>query len=183
MRWICNSDAYNLSCVSNKTNEKTEAEPYFTRMLLKALSPEQLFESLITATQAEMSESPAGRRKIRDAWIRNLTTSFGDDEGNDISFNGTVVQALLMMNGGDIQQAISATKKGTVALAIATKQAPRPIIHYLYLAALNRPPSDGEAGRIVKIYMSAPASSRDGLSFWQDVFWALLNSNEFILNH
>src|SRR5262249_42451283 len=56
IRWICNSDAYQLSCAVNKTNEKTEKfdpEPYFSRMILKSLSPEQLFESLLVATQAE----------------------------------------------------------------------------------------------------------------------------------
>jgi hypothetical protein len=183
IRWICNSDAYNLSSTTNKTNEKADAEPYFARMLLKSLSPEQLFESLIVATQAEMFESPVGRRRIRDAWIRNLTSSFGDDEGNEVTFNGTVVQALLMMNGGDIQQAISSTKKGTVPLAIVTKRSPRAVIQFLYMAALNRPATDRDVDRVMRIYSNAPVSSRDGLSFWQDVFWALLNSNEFILNH
>ena len=183
MRWICNSDAYQLSSVANTTNDKVEAEPFFSRMLLKALSPEQLFESLIVATQAEMFESRDNRKKIREAWIRNLTTSFGDDEGNEVTFNGTVVQALMMMNGGDIHESISSTKKGTVALAIVTKRTPHAIIHQLYMSALNRPPTDKESDRIVQIFKSAPAKSKDALSLWQDLFWALLNSNEFILNH
>jgi hypothetical protein len=183
IRWICNSDAYNLSGVANKTNDKIEAEPYFSRMLLKALSPEQLFESLIVATQAEMFESPENRKKIREEWMRNLTTSFGDDEGNEVTFNGTVVQALLMMNGGDIQGAIASPKKGTVPLAIVTKLTPRRIIQQLYLAALNRQPTDREAERIMRIFRSAPTKKLDELALWQDLFWALLNSNEFILNH
>jgi len=28
IRWICNSDAYGLTSVSNKTNEKADAEPF-----------------------------------------------------------------------------------------------------------------------------------------------------------
>jgi hypothetical protein len=51
------------------------------------------------------------------------------------------------------------------------------------MAALNRPPTAAEIARITKIYRMALVTSRDGLSFWQDVFWAILNSNEFILNH
>jgi Protein of unknown function (DUF1549)/Protein of unknown function (DUF1553) len=184
MRWICNSEAYNLSSVANKTNDTADAEPFFSRMLLKALSPEQLFESLMTATQAEMFESRESRRKIRDGWMRNLSTNFGDDEGNEVTFNGTVVQALLMMNGSDINSAIASDKKGTVAWAVVKKQSPSLILDYLYEAALNRPPTMREKERILAI-RHAPVSRMGAapLAFWQDVFWALLNSNEFILNH
>lgn len=183
IRWICLSDAYNLSCTANKTNDKTEAEPYFSRMLLKALSPEQLFESLITATQAEMFQAADIRKKIRQDWMRSLTTSFGDDEGNEVTFNGTVVQALLMMNGNDINSAVSSKEKGTVAWSLVYKKTPNRVMDHLYLAALNRPPTPRESGRVMQILRSAPVKSADGLSFWQDLFWALLNSNEFMLNH
>ena len=182
IRWICSSEAYNLSSVANKTNEKAEAEPLFSRMLLKAMSPEELFESLIVATQAEMFESRDNRTKIRRDWMRNLTSNFGDDEGNEVTFNGTVVQALMMMNGDDINKAISSKEKGTVPLAVVTKRTPIGVLDYLYKAALNRPPSAREVTRILEI-RRAPVHSVDALSFWQDVYWALLNSNEFILNH
>ena len=184
IRWICNSDAYNLSSVANKTNEKADAEPFFSRMLLKAMSPEQLFESLIVATQAEMFESKENRKKIRADWMKNLTSNFGDDEGNEVTFNGTVVQALMMMNGDDINKAISSKDKGTVPVAVVTKRSYVGILDYLYKAALNRPPTPREAAKILDI-RKAPvhATSRDALSFWQDVYWAILNSNEFILNH
>jgi hypothetical protein len=184
IRWICSSEAYNLSSVANKTNDKPDAEPLFGRMLLKSMSPEELFESLMVATQAEMFESRENRAKIRQDWMKNLTSNFGDDEGNEVTFNGTVVQALMMMNGNDINKAISSKEKGTVPLAVVTKKSPGPILDYLYKAALNRPPSPREAGKILQI-RSAPVrlANLDALSFWQDVYWALLNSNEFILNH
>jgi Protein of unknown function (DUF1549)/Protein of unknown function (DUF1553) len=183
IRWICNSDAYSHSSVSNKTNEKPDAEPFFSRMLLKAMTPEQLFESLIVATQAEMFESRENREKLRDAWMRNLTTNFGDDEGNEVTFNGTVVQALLMMNGGDINSALASKDKGTVAATVVYKKSAPAVIQALYLAALNRPPTANESAHMLRIFKSAPAKSADLLSCSQDLFWALLNSNEFILNH
>jgi Protein of unknown function (DUF1549)/Protein of unknown function (DUF1553) len=184
MRWICNSEAYSLSSVANKSNEKADAEPFFSRMLLKAMSPEQLFESLIVATQAEMFESKENRKKIRAEWMKHLTSNFGDDEGNEVTFNGTVVQALMMMNGDDINKAISSKDKGTVPVAVVSKRSYAGILDYLYKAALNRPPTPREAAKILEI-RKAPvhAASRDALSFWQDVYWAILNSNEFILNH
>jgi hypothetical protein len=180
IRWICNSNAYSLSSVANKSNASAEAEPFFSRMLLKSMTPEQLFESLVVATQAEMFESKEARDKLRKAWLKELTTNFGDDEGNEVTFGGTVVQALMMMNGGNLNNALSS--KGHL-VSLVKKGSVTAIIDYLYMAALNRPPSSAEASRILKIYRTAPVKSRDGLSFWQDVFWALLNSNEFILNH
>ncbi|HEV8059761.1 MAG TPA: DUF1549 domain-containing protein [Gemmataceae bacterium] len=183
IRWICNSDAYGLTSVSNKSNEKTDAEPFFSRMLLKAMTPEQLFESLIVSTQAEMFESRENRQKLRREWMRNLTTNFGDDEGNEVTFNGTVVQALMLMNGNDINSAVASKTKGTVPWAIIYKKTPKGIMDHLYLAALNRPPSGRESGRVLEILRKAPSKANDSLSLWQDLFWALLNSNEFILNH
>lgn len=180
IRWICNSNAYSLSSVANKTNASTETEPLFSRMLLKSMTPEQLFESLIVATQAEQFESNETREQLRKQWLRELTANFGDDEGNEVTFNGTVVQALLMMNGGHLNQAISS--KGHL-INLVKKGNPAAILDYLYMAALNRPPTPAEVARIMKIYRTAPVKNVDPLSFWQDVFWALLNSNEFILNH
>ncbi len=178
IRWICNSDAYSLSSVANKTNDTADAEPFFSRMLLKAMTPEQLFESLMTATQADMFESKENRKKLRDQWMRNLTTNFGDDEGNEVTFNGTVVQALMMMNGGELNTAVS-----RLAPILAKKNTSAGIIDRLYLATLNRAPTASERAKILKIYHTAPVHKKDGLSFCQDLFWALLNSNEFILNH
>jgi hypothetical protein len=53
----------------------------------------------------------------------------------------------------------------------------------LYLAALNRPPTANEQARVSRIFATAPSKNRDAAGPWQDLFWALLNSNEFILNH
>jgi hypothetical protein len=196
IRWICNSDAYNLTCVANRTNEKADAEPLFGRMLLKAMSPEQLFESLMTATQPELPKVKGkelkdylekikqDRRNMRDKWIKSLTANFGDDEGNEVTFNGTVVQALMMMNGKDINDAITDNEKGMVAVAIVSRRSPQAIMDHLYKAALNRPPSGSEQERVMKIYHAGLFRTiRNPLSFWQDVYWALLNSNEFMLNH
>ena len=183
IRWICNSDAYGLTSVSNKSNEKNDAEPFFSRMLLKAMTPAQLFESLVVATQAELFESRDNKQKMRREWMRNLTTNFGDDEGNEVTFNGTVVQALMLMNGKDIDGAVTSKEKGTVPWAIVYRKTPKAIMDHLYLAALNRPPTGKEATKVLDIFRTAPAKSKDSLSFWQDLFWALLNSNEFVLNH
>ncbi len=186
IRWICNSNAYQLSYVANRTNDKPEHEALFSRMILKSMSPEQLFESLMVATNAEAAETKEEKNKLRDQWMGRLIANFGDDEGNEVNFNGTVVQALLMMNGEDINTAINRKGKGTVATAInrGGTNSPRPIIRQLYLASLNREPTTNEVQTIVsKLYLAPGYHERDVMAPYADIFWALLNSAEFLLNH
>jgi hypothetical protein len=193
IRWICNSRAYGLSSTSNPSNDKSDAEPFFARMLLKAMTPEQLFESVMTATQAQVGATKDNRKKLREDWLGKLVLNFGDDEGNEVTFNGTVVQALLLMNGQEINQAIMDKQVGTVANVLKTRpfamSSARVAVKHLYLSALNREPSAAELNRILSPNMMRMprVASRDQTAFftgfYQDLMWALLNSNEFILNH
>jgi hypothetical protein len=182
IRWICNSEAYNLSYVANKSNEKPESEQLFSRMLVKAMSPEELFESLMVAAGPTMSKEE--KKKARETWLTNLITNFGDDEGNEVSFNGTVVQALMMMNGTDLNTAIAPGKEeGNVAkIAKDYKGNARAVVHHLYLLTLNRPPTPKELDRIAAA-LPMRMREKDWLAPYQDLLWALLNSNEFMLNH
>ena len=195
IRWICNSNAYNLSCVANSTNDAPEKDVLFSRMLLKSMSPEQLFESLITATKAESGESKQAKKDAKDKWLDTLIGNFGDDEGNEVNFNGTIVQALLMMNGGDINGAIDRADKGTVALLMkehgistAFNDKPSAMIRDLFLATLNREPSQKEIATIeAKFNLVRPKLEAEDRTKperkYQDLLWALVNSNEFLLNH
>jgi hypothetical protein len=196
IRWMCNSDAYNLSCVANKTNDEVVKETLFSRMLMKPMTPEQLFESLMLATNAEAAESKDKKKDLKAQWLEGLIANFGDDEGNEVTFNGTVVQALMMMNGKEINEAISRKDKGTVDLAIRTSGgSPEKIIDTLYLAALNRKPTTREYYTIIHEMFplsdagtNGPHSRKDNEpgnrnNRYYDLFWALLNCNEFLLNH
>jgi hypothetical protein len=182
IRWICNSEPYQLSAVANKTNDKPDAEPFFSRYLLKPMSPEQLYHSLIVATHMEEPKQAEERRQRRQDWMGKLISGFGDDEGNEVTFNGTVVQALMMMNGDDINKAIASTGKA-VKWAMDNGRSTDLIITNLYLTALNRPPKQTDLKRIHEA-VAVRAIGKDGLTaVYQDILWALLNSNEFLLNH
>ncbi len=183
IRWICNSEAYSLSCVANKTNEKPESEQLFSRMLLKAVSPEELFESLMVATGTQSKEQKA---ELRTKWLDNLISNFGDDEGNEVSFNGTVVQALMMMNGNDLNGAIASGKnEGNVAkIAREYKGNGKAVVRELFLLTLNRPPTQKELDRMTAdMALHRGVRDKDPLAPYEDLLWALLNSNEFMLNH
>lgn len=182
IRWITHSQAYHLSYVANKTNDKTEHETQFARMVMKSLSPEQLFESLMASTRADKANTPAEKKRMRDEWLDRLVNNFGDDEGNEVNFNGTIVQALLMMNGKNINDAI-ASPKGSVADAMARKRTPQGVVEELYLAALNRPAKPMEMRNILTKMQLRRGFRDTPKAMYEDLFWALLNSNEFLLNH
>lgn len=182
IRWICNSDAYHLSAIANKTNDKRETEIFFSRMLLKSMTPEQLFESLMVATKSEQTKE--ARKELRDKWLGTLVSNFGDDEGNEVNFNGTIVQALLMMNGDDLNKALAKPDSGTVAWVLKNKSKPHDRLNYLYLAALNRPITPREERYILQpTVLGMKVADKNLNAPYQDIFWALVNSNEFILNH
>jgi hypothetical protein len=194
IRWICNSQPYQLKSSANATNDKPDAEPFFSRMLLKPMSPEQLIESLEVAiypppkalTPEAAKKVQEAKAKRHDAWMGRLITNFGDDEGNEVTFNGTIIQALLMMNGQDINGAIT-DKEGTVAMMMERRAAPATNITYLYLATLNRPPLQNKDINEIRAVLSCfplyKTADKDPAAPYHDLLWALLNSNEFLLNH
>jgi hypothetical protein len=186
IHWIVSSKAYQLSSIANATNIKPEAEPYFARMQLKTMSPEELVDSIFTATnfiQMKHANNPQARRDEMAEWLRDFTVNFGDDEGNEATFNGTVVQALLLMNGRKMSEAVNASRAVKYAM-----DSSKPL-DVLYLSALSRPPSDKEREAFASAinptgaYASVYLKDKERNKLYRDVLWALFNSNEFILNH
>jgi hypothetical protein len=118
-------------------------------------------------------------------WMRDFVVNFGDDEGNEATFNGTVVQALLLLNGPRLNEAVKSTRPGST-VARAAQEGPIGV-NTIFRAALGRNPNAREIAHVKRMF--EPKQSSQGMSspqanvVFQDVLWALLNSNEFILNH
>jgi Protein of unknown function (DUF1549)/Protein of unknown function (DUF1553) len=182
-RWIMMSRAYQLSSMKAKGSEKEDG--LFNQMQLKAMSPEQLFDSLMTATRAHHSGSGDPDHRKRDAWASQFLFAFANDEGDESSgFQGTIPQALLMMNGEMMCEALSGKPGSFLGDVIdqAQRQGRSPeafMVDSIYVAALSRHPSPKEVSLARQYFQSFP----DGLQVLQDLFWALLNSNEFVLIH
>ncbi len=182
-RWIMASRAYQLSSIPAKAGAKDEG--LFSQMQLKPMTPEQLFDSLLTATNAHRAGSGDENHRKRDAWLRQFLFTFANDETDEsTNFQGTIPQALMMMNGDLMKEALSG-KPGSF-LCDVIEQAGRHsrspdsyMISAIYLAALSRHPSAKEMTQARQYFASYP----DSLQVLQDLFWALLNSNEFVLIH
>jgi hypothetical protein len=182
-RWIMATQAYQLSSVRTKGSEKDEG--LFASMPLRPMSPEQLFDSLLTATSAHKAGAVDDGERRRDAWLRQFLFAFANDEAEEsTSFQGTIPQALMMMNGELMHEALSGKPGSFLAdvceYASHTSRSPDTyMVDTIYLAALSRHPSAKELGQAREYLHNFP----DSLQVLQDLFWALLNSNEFILIH
>ena len=130
--------------------------------------------------------------KLKDDLQRQFTTVFGNDENAEAdTFNGTVLQALMLMNGELTSKAISKEKGSVLRESVdeimkkKVRGADVALLNDLYLSALSRYPTQKERTLAQKVVLDTLAKSKekDPIDAYQDIFWALLNSSEFVLNH
>jgi hypothetical protein len=153
-----------------------------------------------------------------------------------MTFNGTIIQALLMMNGRELNDEIARPEATNPILKIVMKHGGKKgavrgneVIEELFLATVSRRPTSQELQGILAIRNSGakvdlgtasppksattippksttsppakgpagkgpnktpvtatgvvPPTNANDTSFYLDVLWALINTNEFMLNH
>jgi hypothetical protein len=169
------SEAYQRTSKPFAGNE--DDTELFSRMGVKAMSPEQLYDSIAQVVgPAKGGFGPGaggkkgGPRTPRDQFI----AFFRVDEGSDpLEYQAGIPQALRLMNSPQLNNGgkalDEAMKRGTPAAAI----------DYLYLATVSRHPTAAETQKLAA-YVGKQNNLRTGYS---DILWALLNSSEFTLNH
>jgi hypothetical protein len=191
--WIALSSPYSLSSITNSSNK--DDDQYFSHYPLKQMSPEQFFDSLIVASQANRVGARGGWEaadKMKADLQQQFTAVFNNDENAEAdTFNGTIPQALMLMNGGLMQKAISKEpgsylhERVQEIIKKKSRGADVALLNDLYLAALSRYPSRKESQLAQMLLNDTMAKSKDKnpIDAYQDIFWALLNSSEFVLNH
>jgi hypothetical protein len=184
IRWITLSEAYSLSSQLNSTNVADDpslgAKPMFSHFYLRQMQAEELYESLLTATRAEQTQGEMAEETKRK-WLGQFGLAFGTDEGDETTtFNGTIPQALMLMNGELVSKATTLESGSFLSLIAKSGISSPDKIRYLYKAALARTPSNSELQVANALLAARKGSVGEAL---QDIWWVLLNSNEFILNH
>lgn len=198
IRWICLSEPYQLSSGSPRQNPRRrppeEGElPLFASMAVKNFSPEQLYDSLRIAS----GDSPRilglrGTERQREEWLRLFYSANENEENSESStFDGSISQALIMMNGDLVNQALSlreGNSLGRIVSANGLSEAER--IRAISLVTLSRYPTQEEQNqlrdllrrsirqRVTEEGMPTQVALAEGL---RDIFWAYLNSSEFTL--
>jgi Protein of unknown function (DUF1553)/Protein of unknown function (DUF1549) len=180
---ICLTDAYQRS--SARTHASQDNPRLFARMEPKALTGEQFFDSLALATgyqePAPGKAKTKGKGKVAASPRNQFLTEFA--LRNPLNEPETSIQqALTLMNGKFVNDATSLGKNATLTAAVETpllKISER--IDILYLATLSRFPTPQEMQRLIDYVQSADqAREPERLA---DIFWILLNTAEFRLNH
>jgi hypothetical protein len=183
IRAITASRTYQLS--STLTHPGQANPRLFARLAIKGLNPEQVFNSLATATGYREEEGRPqqvvfGRRlSLRE----DILARFTDPSERRTEQQTSILQALALMNGKLVADTTSLDRSETLAAVLDSPFLDdRGRLETLFLATLSRPMRPDEESRLLP-YVRRGGPRRDPRKALADVFWALLNSSEFIVNH
>jgi hypothetical protein len=187
MRTIMESRLYQLSSTPNESNIADTRD--FSRAYRRRLPAEVLLDAVNDATGVpdSFAATPIGARATQ-VWSYKIESQFMDafnrpnpssdppcERDKDLS----VVQSLHLMNSKALQAKLS-NADGRAHKLAASDKSPTEIVTELYLTSLSRPPTEEEL-EIATDAFNGPDATRQTAT--EDVFWALLNSAEFVFNH
>lgn len=199
VRKIANSSTYQLSMHANATNDADEK--YFSHALVKRkrLSAEVLLDAICSATgqPEEFTGMPPETRSVQlpdgqviftggryASWDRHpFLKAFGQpareaacecERESDVN----LARALEIKNGDFLQGKIRAPNN-RIGQLLAKKLPDADILSELFYATLSRPPLTDE----VQAALGHVAKATDKRKAWEDVHWALLNTNELLFRH
>ena len=182
IRAISASSAYQLTSAAD--DQKAEVDPrLFSRMPVKGMTAEQLFDSLSQAVGNHQSFDQLQQMRFAQTGRQAFIQQFSDSANGPTDRETSVLQALAMMNGSLVAEATDLKQSRTLAGIIdfpGFDDARR--LEALFLATLNRKPRPAETEKFLP-YISGADSAENKATALSDVFWILLNSSEFSLNH
>jgi hypothetical protein len=185
VREICNSRAYQRSTQRHDTNVLDEKN--FAHANLRRIKAENLLDiiSEATDTRDKFPGLPLGARavQIADGAVSTyFLSTFGRATREtvcscEVKMEPTLSQALHLLNGDTVNSKIQ--QGGVIKKLLGEKKFPEERIVDLYLRTLTRMPTQPEVDQLVAVLNTAP-NPEQGLL---DIYWALLNSREFLFNH
>ncbi len=185
VRDICNSRTYQRVTSRNDSNAGDERN--FAHALVRRIKAESLLDTIsqVTETKDKFQGLPVGARAVQIADGGSSTyflTTFGRATREtacscEVKMEPTLSQALHLLNGETVNAKI--VQGGVVAKLVASTKTPEERITDLYIRCLSRKPTKEELESIAPAVALVP----DQNQALGDVFWALLNSREFLFNH
>ena len=234
IRTICATQVYQLS--SGPAAKTDPDNTLWARYRLKPMGPTQLVDSLVQATNTKPVLEQMGNGNL-DQIKANVERQFSflfdvDEEFEQKDFEGTIPQALLMLNGGIVNTSVTPIPGTALADTLSMPGTDAQKIEQLYLRTLSRKPTATEltnwtqfvnaprdvvsggatqGGGRQQMRLNAKAGAGQGKKgmqanpgfnplarganridpafktakgqAYEDMFWALLNSSEFLFNH
>ena len=184
-RQICNSQAYQRGTIPGKNT--VEAEKNFAVAKLRRIRAEVLLDviSQVTETTDDFAGLPDGASatEIPDGVTSNhFLRIFGRSTRQtvctcEVNTQPNLSQALHLINGDTIQKKIS--KGRVIQQMMKAKMSNQEIIKDLFLRCLSRSPTELELEKLT----AELDLSDNRKQVLHDIFWALLNSREFLFLH
>lgn len=180
VRIICNTQAYGRTSRPLLQNGKDNES--LSRMRVKMLSPDMLYQSLTAAINADLQPIAVGKNTKRprpelvsigprDEFISFFAGPAAESGVNEYSHG--IPQLLRLMNAEKLNVGLPLAR----SLAESTA-APKEKIDSLYLAVLARRPTTAEQSALAD-FITAHESNEQA---YAGAVWILLNSSEFLLN-
>ncbi|RLT12168.1 MAG: DUF1553 domain-containing protein, partial [Planctomycetota bacterium] len=185
VREICNSRTYQRSTQRNDSNLTDEKN--FAHANLRRIQAESLLDtiSVVTDTKDKFNGLPTGSRAVQIAdggYSTYFLTTFGRATREtpcscEVKMEPTLSQALHLLNGDTVNQKIKTG--GVIEKLMKDKPKLEDRISDLYIRCFARRPTPEEVAKVTKALAIEP----DPKKAMEDLFWALLNSREFLFNH
>jgi len=185
VRDICSSRTYQLSTRANESNALDDRN--FSHAAIRRIRAEVLLDCLsqVTETKDKFTGLPRGARAVEIADGNTSTfflTTFGRARREsvcscEVSTDPNLSQALHLLNGATVEGKIN--DGAVVKKLLKSGKKPAEIVDDLYLRCFARKPTADESGKL----LSFLKDDKKDEQVLNDVFWALLNSKEFIFNH
>ncbi|MGE3806652.1 MAG: DUF1553 domain-containing protein [Gemmataceae bacterium] len=183
IRAIAGSKTYQRSSV--RSDPSQDDPRLFARMPVRGMTPEQLLKSLhiaVGATYRRPHHDPYRNAQHPDD-ITQFLAKFRNPHDRRIETKTSILQALYMMNSSFLLDLMHTPNGSLDIVQTAGNRIPTARqVKDLYLVTLSRRPRAEETERLVK-YIESGGPRKDRKRALEDVFWALLNSTEFCLNH
>jgi hypothetical protein len=178
--WIAQTEAFGRSSRISEDNIADMPEhgemPWFSRYYARQMHPEAVYNSLQLVAQARRS---LGAQTDHLQFLGQFAQRMETDDAEEINtFTGDIRQMLLLMTGNPMRRAVSTEEGAVLRHVMESKMSNQDKITHLFLAAVARPPTDRE----LKLGMDMIARNTPEVAL-QDIWWALLNSSEFLLDH
>jgi hypothetical protein len=193
IRVIVGTEAYQRTSKMPRDLERPDPSLYAVGAV-RPLTVEQSFNAFYRATGGEqdlqrmmrggaMGDMGKAKGQLIDPRMRIyqlFRRSFDDDEAAESEeFTGTIPRGLLMMNGQMINGLVSARPGSPLAKILQGERSDRERIRRVYLTTLSREPSPSELSKAID-HVHTSRAEREG---YEDLFWALCNTTEFMSNH
>ncbi len=187
IRTILNSRTYQASSKANESNRKDDR--YFSHQRPRMLGAEQLLDAVnhTTGLQQKLGNLPIQTKATQipapDLVSVDFLKVFGQPERSTVCAcermgNSNLGMAIELFNGKTLHEKL-ADPKNRFRSAIESGASVESIIEELYLVAVCRRPSKVELEAALS-HCSSREKPADGL---EDVYWALLNTDEFLFQH